>query len=160
LAHANRVARLSHPGGSLWIAAERLPQFAALWPDAALEPPIGAPVASGSRAWPPDEALVEVLRGRLEGLGPGTREALASPLGRATWEIASALAKLESEGFAMRGRFTADAHAEEWCDRRLLGRIHHYTIKRLRAEIEPVAARELLQFLTVWQRVSSDARME
>ena len=38
---------------------------------------------------------------------------------------------------------------EEWCERRLLARIHHYTVKRLRAEIEPVAARDFLRFLPV-----------
>ncbi len=160
LARANRVARLSHSGGSLWIAAERLPECQALWPAAAFEPPITAPAASAARAWSSEEALVEIVRGRLEGLGPVTQDALASPLGLSPAEIAGALAKLETEGFAMRGRFTANAHAEEWCDRRLLGRIHHYTIKRLRAEIQPVAAREFLQFLAVWQRASADARME
>ena len=61
--------------------------------------------------------------------------------------IAAALAALEAEGFAMRGRFTPGAGADEWCERRLLARIHRYTIKRLRAEIEPVAARDFLRFL-------------
>jgi ATP-dependent Lhr-like helicase len=160
LARANRVAQLSHSGGSLWIAAERLSECQALWPQAALDPSITAPAGRGARAWPPDEALVEILRGRLEGLGPVTQNALSSPFGLPPSDIAGALAKLETEGFAMRGRFTANAQAEEWCDRRLLGRIHHYTIKRLRAEIQPVAAREFLQFLAVWQRVASDTRME
>jgi hypothetical protein len=59
----------------------------------------------------------------------------------------------------MRGRFTPDATTEEWCERRLLSRIHHYTLKRLRAEIEPVAAREFLRFLFDWQHVSAAARM-
>ena len=59
----------------------------------------------------------------------------------------------------MRGRFTPEASAEEWCERRLLSRIHHYTLKRLRAEIEPVAARDFLRFLFDWQHVSADARM-
>ena len=59
----------------------------------------------------------------------------------------------------MRGRFTPEAAAEEWCERRLLSRIHHYTLKRLRAEIEPVAARDFLRFLFAWQHVSADARM-
>ena len=75
-------------------------------------------------------------------------------------EIAAALAALEAEGFAMRGRFTPAAEAEEWCERRLLARIHGYTVKRLRAEIEPVAARDFLRFLLGWQRVAADARME
>ena len=60
----------------------------------------------------------------------------------------------------MRGRFTPEAAGEEWCERRLLARIHRYTIKRLRAEIEPVAARDFLRFLFDWQRVTADTRME
>ena len=59
----------------------------------------------------------------------------------------------------MRGRFTFGASEEEWCERRLLSRIHHHTIKRLRAEIEPVAARDFLRFLFSWQRIAPDARM-
>ena len=60
----------------------------------------------------------------------------------------------------MRGRFSADAGADEWCERRLLARIHRYTVKRLRAEIEPVAARDFLRFLFDWQRAAPAARME
>jgi ATP-dependent Lhr-like helicase len=75
-------------------------------------------------------------------------------------EIAGALAALQSEGFAMRGRFSPDAAADEWCERGLLSRIHHYTVKRLRAEIEPVAPRDFIRFLVRWQRVASDAAME
>src|SRR5262249_53721908 len=75
----------------------------------------------------PDRALIEILRGRLEGLGPITPQALAAPLGLPASDIAAALGALEAEGFAMRGRFTPGAPAEEWCERRLLVRIHHYT---------------------------------
>src|SRR5262249_19836634 len=70
------------------------------------------------------------------------------------------LAALEVEGFALRGRFTLGTNADEWCDRRLLARIHHYTVRRLRAEIEPVAARDFLRFLFAWQRVTDDTRLE
>src|SRR5205807_1059003 len=139
--------------------AERLPQFRVLWPAARLEPAIAAPAAAAETNCGREEALVEILRGRLEGLGPVTREALAAPLGLAEHDVAAALAALEAEGFAMRGRFTPAAVGEEWCERRLLARIHRYTIKRLRAEIEPVAARDFLRFLLRWQRVDADARM-
>ena len=60
----------------------------------------------------------------------------------------------------LRGRFPPGVNDEQWCDRRLLARIHHYTVKRLRAEIEPVAARDFLRFLFAWQHVADDARME
>ena len=160
LANDKRVARLDAAHAPLWITAERLPQFQAMWPAARPEPAIAAPAAYAEREWSRDEALVEILRGRLEGLGPVTLETLAGPLGFAPAEIAAALTALEAEGFAMRGRFTPGAEAEEWCERRLLARIHGYTVKRLRAEIEPVAARDFLRFLLGWQRVTADTRME
>jgi ATP-dependent Lhr-like helicase len=144
----------------LWIAAERLPQFQVLWPDAKLDPPISAPDPHATREWSREEALVEILRGRLEGLGPVTANALAAPLGIEHIEISAALTALETEGFAMRGRFTPGAETEEWCERRLLARIHRYTVGRLRAEIQPVAARDFLRFLLGWQRVTPEARME
>src|SRR5439155_933899 len=102
--------------------------------------------------------------GRLEGLGPVTEAALAAPLGLMPSDIAAALAALQTEGFALRGRFTPGIHPgadnDEWCERRLLARIHRYTLKRLRAEIEPVAARDFLRFLFEWQRVTQQSRME
>ncbi|TMJ56088.1 MAG: DEAD/DEAH box helicase, partial [Alphaproteobacteria bacterium] len=144
----------------LWITAERLPQFLALFPDASLDPPIAAPSGYNEKNWPPEEALIEILRGRLEGLGPVTEAALAAPLGLAPADIAAALAALQTEGFALRGRFTPGVQTDEWCERRLLARIHRYTLKRLRAEIEPVAARDFLRFLFEWQRVTQQTRME
>src|SRR5262249_6238922 len=98
---------------TLWIAAERLPQFQAVWPDAQPDPPISAPEPHANREWSREEALIEILRGRLEGLGPVTEAALAAPLGIEPAEISAALTALETEGFAMRGRFTPGAEAEE-----------------------------------------------
>ena len=47
----------------------------------------------------------------------------------------------------------------EWCDRRLLARIHRYTLNRLRAEIEPVSAADFMRFLFAWQRVDPEYRV-
>jgi ATP-dependent Lhr-like helicase len=160
LARQNRVTRLTGPGLDIWIAAERLAQFQALFPDARQLPAIGVPDAYADRVWSAEEALVEILRGRLEGQAAVTAAALAEPLGVGPDDIASALVALEVEGFAMRGRFTPGVNAEEWCARRLLARIHQYTIKRLRAEIEPVAPRDFLRFLFAWQHVTAATRME
>jgi ATP-dependent helicase Lhr and Lhr-like helicase len=140
LSRHNRVVRLVAPHATLWVAAERAQQF---------------------QPWPADgDVLVEVLRGRLEGLGPVTQAGLATPLGLEPEEIGVALAALEIEGSVLRGRFTPGRNADEWCDRRLLARIHHYTVRRLRAEIEPVAARDFLRFLFDWQRVTEETRLE
>jgi ATP-dependent helicase Lhr and Lhr-like helicase len=160
LARQNRVTRLVGSGGSIWIAAERLAQFQALLPDARQEPPIAVPDVYAAQDWSADTALIEILRGRLEGLAPATPTLLAGPIGLEPDVIAAALAALEVEGFAMRGRITPGANAEEWCARRLLARIHHYTIKRLRAEIEPVAARDFLRFLFAWQHVTAATRTD
>jgi CspA family cold shock protein len=58
--------------------------------------------------------------------------------------LVRAFTALEVEGSILRGRFVAGLDDEQWCDRRLLARIHHYTVARLRSEIEPVAPRGFL----------------
>src|SRR5262249_59410942 len=81
LAGAKRVTRLRTPHATLWVTAERLRQFATLWPSATLDPPIVASGADAERDWTPEEAQVEIVRGRLEGLGGVTPEALPGPHG-------------------------------------------------------------------------------
>src|SRR5262249_20137907 len=131
---------------SLWITAERRPQLEALFADARFEPNVSAP-AEYAKPWTQEAALVELIRGRLEALGPVPVAALAAWLGISHSQVDFALAALQAEGFAMRGRFSPGAFDEEWCDRRLLARIHRYTVKRLRAEIEPVLAKDFMRFL-------------
>jgi ATP-dependent Lhr-like helicase len=143
----------------LWVAAERLPQLQAVFPDAEAAPPIKVP-AEFVDSWSREKALVELVRGKLEGLGPTTSQSLAGYLGVAVADIDNALATLESEGFALRGRFTPNADVEEWCERRLLARIHRYTISRLRKEIEPVSSADYMRFLLSWQHLGSDEQLE
>ena len=137
LALQGRVSRISLEKRDIWVATERRALFQSL-----------------------DDSLVDIVRGRLEGLGPVTAAHIAASLGVTETQINGALTALEAEGFAMRGHFTADSVQEEWCERRLLARIHRYTVKRLRAEIEPVPARDFLRFLCEWQRVLPGARMQ
>jgi ATP-dependent Lhr-like helicase len=144
----------------LWIAAERLPLLQAVFPAAQITPTLTIPAHPTEKQWQREEALIEIVRGRLEGLGPVTAREIAESMALPQSEIDVALAALEAEGFAMRGRFSPDAADMEWCERRLLARIHRYTVKRLRAEIEPVPARDFLRFLFEWQRVAPGARME
>src|SRR4030095_3703763 len=98
------------------------------------------------------EAIRELLRGRMEIIGPVTRSALARFFKLPEEEIETALAALEGEGFILRGRFNQGAGELEWCDRRLLARIHRLTINRLRAEIQPVSIAQFQRFLSSWQR--------
>jgi ATP-dependent Lhr-like helicase len=147
-------------GEGIWIAAERVPEFLAIHPSAVLEPTVTVPQEYAAKAWTREAALIEVVRGRLEGLGPVTAAAVASSLGVPVSDVDLALLALESEGFAMRGSYTPGATGTEWCERRLLARINRYTVKRLRQEIEPVSAGDFMRFLLDWQHTAPDERME
>ncbi|GAB3346917.1 DEAD/DEAH box helicase [Lysobacter tyrosinilyticus] len=146
-------------GEKLWVAAERLPQAAALHPDAKRTPTIQAPAEFAQETWTRETALVELLRSRMTGLGPTPAAALATAYAVAQTDVDIALLTLESEGYVMRGRFTPHAIEEEWCERHLLARIHRYTIGKLRREIEPVEPRDFMRFLFAWQRVAKSARV-
>jgi ATP-dependent Lhr-like helicase len=162
LAAARRAAvlRAAENGPRLWIAAERLPHLLAAFPGAAIEPAIRAPRAPREAAADRETAVVEILRGRLEGVGPAAAESLASSSGLPPDDVEAALLRLESEGFVLRGRFTPGCIGSEWCARRLLARIHRYTIDRLRREIEPVETADFIRFLLAWQRAVPDQRAD
>jgi ATP-dependent Lhr-like helicase len=132
----------------LWIAAERLHEFRAALPNAEARPPIRAVSLDEPSE---EDALREILRSRLELLGPVTAESLAAPLQNLQGTEA-ALLQLEAEGAVMSGSFTAPG-AREWCDRRLLARIHRYTRDRQRAEARPVAPAQFMRFLFGWHRL-------
>ncbi|HEV8140583.1 MAG TPA: DEAD/DEAH box helicase [Pyrinomonadaceae bacterium] len=175
----------------LWVAAERLNQLRAVYPDAELHPEIGPPPSYARETWSAEDALVEILRGRLDALGPVTVAQLAHSFSLPQNRIEIGLAKLEGEGFAMQGHFTPLGNGDptvredgngagkdardpqagmpalqmralqiEWCSRRLLARIHSYTLNRLRKEIEPVSAADFMRFLFVWQKVADDHKTE
>jgi ATP-dependent Lhr-like helicase len=177
----NRRATVAQVGNlhNIWVAAERLNQLRAVYPDASLNPQIQPPASYANETWTPGDAIVEVLRGRLDGLGPVTVSQLADSFSLPANQIEQALAKLEGEGFAMQGQFTPSngdptiregAGAREmragmpalpeWCSRRLLARIHSYTLNRLRKEIEPVSAADFMRFLFVWQKVAAEHKVE
>jgi len=143
LVTARRAGRV----GDLYVAAERLPELLAIHD----VPVTFAAPASRQKTWTREEAIVELLRGRLTITGPAAAHALAASLGVTDAEADGALLALEGEGAVLRGTFEGPG---EWCDRRLLARIHRYTLTRLRAEIEPVTASDFMRFLFDWQHVS------
>ena len=167
---AKRATRALAGDLTLWSAAENLPMLSAIYPGLTFEPVIATPSEYAAKLWERDAALVELIRGRMQGLGPTTRTALATSLGLADTAIDAALIALEVEGFILRGQFTpfsalrklddspTPAPTTEWCERRLLARIHRYTLQSLRAEIEPVTAADCMRFLLEWQGVTSTER--
>ncbi|HEY6805253.1 MAG TPA: DEAD/DEAH box helicase [Pyrinomonadaceae bacterium] len=155
-----RAGVLSNGTVSVWVAAERLPQLSVVYPNATLEPQIAAPESVSRTTWTAEDALVEILRGRLEGIGPVTVAALVESSGLSKLEVDTGLLKLESEGFVIRGIFSPGTTETEWCARRLLARIHSYTLNRLRQEIEPVSSADFIRFMLSWQKLSPDHQME
>ncbi|MEZ5565285.1 MAG: DEAD/DEAH box helicase [Gammaproteobacteria bacterium] len=143
------------PGGQLlWVSAERLAQLRLACPALEVTPPIVAAHA-GKRSEAPDRshALRELVRSRLETLGPVTASMLAAPLGVPVGDADASLAALEAEGQAIRGRFNPGALTEEWCDRRLLARIHRYTLKSLRRSVEAASPAAYMRFLFRWHQL-------
>ncbi|MBI6947862.1 DEAD/DEAH box helicase [Pseudomonas koreensis] len=148
----------THPQpGSLWLARERLKCLQALYPQATLQPPQAA-LPGFDDIWTVDDALIEVIRARLGAFGPLPLAAIAEPLALPIPQVNQALAQLEREGYVLRGHFTPGVAVEEWCERHLLARIHRYTVKRLRREIEPVALQDFMRFLFDWQHLSPATR--
>jgi ATP-dependent Lhr-like helicase len=147
----------------LWIAAERIPEFRAIHPRCTLDSAIEPPRSRAARSWTREDALVELLRGRLTIAGPTTAASISASCRLDRSDVDAALLALEADGVAIRGSFTPSSgsatSAIEWCDRRLLARIHRYTLNRLRAEIEPVSPADFMRFLFAWQHVEPTSRL-
>ncbi|CAA6822019.1 MAG: Lhr-like helicases [uncultured Thiotrichaceae bacterium] len=142
----------SKHSATLWVAMERIHDFQVLFGQFETLTRTHLPKTQIKQSKSVDDALLDIIRSRLEGVGPITVQQLAEPLGLSTQKIDIALLALEQEGFIIRGKFTNPQSTEtEWCERRLLARIHRYTLNRLRSEINPVNIGDYLRFLFDWQ---------
>ncbi len=141
LAETGRVRTLGAEGRSLWHATER------------------AGVVTAAYEGGDVEAVAEIVRGRAESSGPFTVGGLAQRLALSESAVSQAAIRLESEGVLLRGRFRPGAADEEFCDRRILARIHRSTIGRLRREIEPVPVTSFIRFLLEWQHATPGTRL-
>ena len=160
LAASRRAGVLRAGETGLWVAAERLGLVRCLYPGAVVEPrlPDVGPAGPADR----ETAAAELLRGWLESTGPVTASALAGRLALPRPLVEAALARLEGEGQVLRGRFTRAAAGDgevEWCNRRVLARIHRLTIGSLRREIEPVSTADFVRFLHRWQHLAPGTQM-
>jgi ATP-dependent Lhr-like helicase len=155
---------------SIWVATERRDFAHAILASTkgprALESSVAVEDTPGA-----DEAVTAVVQGWMAIIGPTTAAGLARRLHLAPHEISGALLRLEAAGQVLRGQFSAPAlmkeliershpaEVEEWCDRRLLARIHRLTTAALRREIEPVTAADFLRFLFRWQHVAAGSQL-
>jgi ATP-dependent helicase Lhr and Lhr-like helicase len=136
---------------SYWVATERARTFETLFPGS-----IATPAGDiGSQPVTREDPARALVTGWLEHSGPVTSQALAGLVGLPTSEIDKALLQIEASGAVLRGKFTDPSSPEtEWCERRLLARIHRLTLGRLRREIQPVTAAQFMRWLFRWQHVA------
>ena len=162
LAAQGRAATAEHAGRHYLVAAERTQHLRLLWPALEFDCPVTCP--------PETKELVQadVVRKAVQGwmalLGPVTSRCLGTRLGLDPASIWAAMLVMEMQGTVLRGVFEGIAQAShdeevEWCERRLLQRIHKRTLAGLRKQIEPVTPAIYLQWLLRWQRVSPRAQL-
>jgi ATP-dependent helicase Lhr and Lhr-like helicase len=142
----------------LWIAAENWPVARAALAVESVAPPITLP-DSLERQVSAGDAQKTLVRGRVEISGPTTASGIALKLGMATNQVESALHQLEGDGFVLRGRFTPQADGLEWCERRLLARIHRRTLEGLRRQVQPVDVEAFFRFLLAHHGIGEERRL-
>jgi ATP-dependent Lhr-like helicase len=152
-----RVARAKQHRTTYWVAADRAKSFRSIFPQAQFESElVDVELTPGSS----DDALLNLVRGWMQHIGPTTGTALGNTLGLPASEIDKALLRLEANGSILRGQFeNNDSEQAEWCDRRLLARIHRLTLGRLRKQIEPVTAAQFMRWLLRWQHVAPGSQV-
>jgi ATP-dependent helicase Lhr and Lhr-like helicase len=151
-------------GRKYFVAAERVDHLRLLWPDLQLARQLEV---APSQSVTVDDVIRKAVQGWMGILGPATARSLAPGLGLPTSEIWKALLRMEMSGTILRGVFeqTAPAHAEvrdediEWCERRLLQRIHKRTLGILRKQIEPVSPAVYMQWLLRWQHLAPQTQL-
>ena len=172
LVQAGRAYRVTRPDGQwAWVATEGLPLLlAAFSTDGVQLEPQPASAATVDSLLTMEEAVLIIVRGWTECSGPFTCEEMAENLGIEASAVNYALGQLEGEGLVLRGKFRSgkfwsaqlgtEKGQEEFCDRRILARIHRATIGGLRREVEPVAQATFLRFLLKWQHADPSSRLE
>ncbi len=155
-----------------WVAAERAKTFSVLFPEAQFEDALAEVETTAPSL---DDALLTMVTGWMSHLGPTTAAQLGETLGIGASEISNALLRMEASGTVLRGNFCGAAveprstgqpgaavptqHEIEWCERRLLARIHRLTVATLRKQIEPVTAAQFMQWLLRWQHVAGGTQV-
>ncbi len=158
LVQDGRACRANLLGGSYgWVGAEGVSLVSSAYPGVKFDPDVSINPQQGD-APSENAAVLEIVRGRVECSGPVTSAGLANTLGIRAANVELALAQLEMEGLVLRGRFTPGEAGEEFCNRRILARIHRATINDLRKQIEPVSQSTFLQYLFMWQHVGPNSQ--
>jgi ATP-dependent Lhr-like helicase len=148
----HRAARAQVGDVTYWVATERAQAFQQIFPEARFDVSLPEVV---SEAVSVEDASLAMVNGWMAHSGPVTAGQLSDALGVAVAEIDKAFLKLEGRGVILRGKFT-DPHSDqtEWCERRLLARIHRLTLGQLRKQIASVTPAQFMNWLLRWQHLA------
>jgi ATP-dependent helicase Lhr and Lhr-like helicase len=148
-----RAGRVRVGDAIYWVAAERVGLFEQIFPEAQFEQRLPE-VESAAKSR--EDVLLHMATGWMLHSGPVTVSELAGALGMAPADAEKSMLRLEGGGAVLRGQFTTDSNAgeTEWCDRRLLARIHRLTLGTLRKQIESVHPAHFMRWLLRWQHAA------
>jgi ATP-dependent helicase Lhr and Lhr-like helicase len=144
-------------GATYWVPAERANAFQQILPTAVFDVPLPElPYAGTSR----EDAQLAMITGWMAHTGPVSASQLATVLGISSSDVEKALLRLETSGVILRGKFTDPACNEtEWCERRLLARIHRLTLGKLRKQVESVTPAQFMNWLFRWQHIAPSTQL-
>ena len=153
LATQRRVAVASVGDLKYWVAAERAAAFEQILPGAKFDSNL--PSIPQSLAKSRDDILLDLATGWMLHAGPVTVRELADATGIGASDLDRAMLRLEASGAILRGQFRGSLSEDiQWCDRRLLARIHRLTLGSLRKQVESVNAAQFMRWLLRWQHVA------
>ena len=159
LGRTGRAQMIDCAGSQVWVATERLPWVAALWRTAVEDEP---------KSVTKEDFVLKVVQGWLQITGPTTSNSLARTLNLEPAGIFQAFLTMETQGLLIRGTFEYSAPAEsggitdhdiEWCERRVLQRVHRRTVATLRKQIEPVSPAVFMRWLLTWQHLAPQTQL-
>jgi ATP-dependent helicase Lhr and Lhr-like helicase len=157
LVEDRRASRAEVGSETYWVATERKHTFAQIFPSARFETQLAE---MESAAVSREDALLSLVTGWIAHSGPVTANQLATLLALPVSDIDKSFLRLESSGVILRGKFTDPAsHETEWCERRLLARIHKLTLGGLRKQIQSVTPAQFMNWLLRWQHVAPSTQL-
>ena len=170
LCSSNRATRMEVAGSGYWVCTERIADAKAIWPEATFGQ-IKSVLSEKVRERA--VALLALIRGWMAILGPTFVSTVSTLLSLSAQEVEIAFVTIESEGGILRGQFSNSAKfssvvqgiaslplsSYEWCERRLLARIHRMTLETLRKGVEPVTAATFVRWLASWQHVTPGTQL-
>jgi ATP-dependent Lhr-like helicase len=153
-----RAGRAQYNGVTYWVAAERGTAFKQMFPAATFD--IALPELPTTEISSDEDTQVAMITGWMAHAGPICASQLAAAMGIPAPEVDRALLRLETRGVILRGKFTDPANEEtEWCERRLLARIHQLTLGQLRKQVASVTPAQFMNWLFRWQHVAPSSQL-